>query len=150
MRIAEDRPRQVDGAHAQGIQGRKGARETNAPFDSLLRDRGQADSRAALNRLLEQITEQGEVIARRRDIYEVRKYREMVADFLEEAMRSAYQANRERSFDSRGRMREYSTVQKINGELEHLARDVLDEQKDNLAILQDLGTIKGLLLDLLV
>ena len=150
MRVSDDRPPIKDIQGGQGAQAKKGAQGPAAPFESFLQEKGRADSRETLNRLLERVTEQGERIARRRDINDVRKYRELVSDFLEEAMRSAYQADRDRSFDGRGRLREYSTVKKINGELESLARNVLDEQRGNLEILEQLGTIRGLLIDLLV
>ena len=150
MRVSDDRPPIQDVHGGQGTQAKKGAQGAAAPFESVLQEKGRADSREALNRLLERIAEQGERIARRRDINDVKKYRELVSDFLEEALRSTYQADRDRSFDGRGRIREYSTVKKINGELESLARNVLDEQRGNLEILQQLGTIRGLLIDLLV
>lgn len=150
MRVSEDRPPIQDIQGGQGTQVKRGAQGAAAPFESILQEKGRADSRETLNRLLERIAEQGERIARRRDINDVRKYRELVSDFLEEAMRSTYQADRDRSFDGRGRLREYSTVRRINGELESLARNVLDEQRGNLEILEQLGTIRGLLVDLLV
>lgn len=150
MRVSDERPPIKDIQGGQGTLAKRGAQGAVAPFESVLQEKGRADSKDALNRLLERITEQGELIARRRDINDVKKYREMVADFLDEAMRSTYQSDRDRSFDSRGRLREYSTVRKINGELESLARNVLDEQRGNLEILEQLGTIRGLLIDLLV
>lgn len=150
MRITDDRPALQDVQAGQALQHKKGAQEMAAPFEGLLQDKGRADAKEALDRLLGQIAEYGGRIAARRDICDVKRYRELVADFLDEAMRSTYRADRDRSFDGRGRFREYSTVKKINEELESLARNVLDGQKQNLDILSQLGTIRGLLIDLLV
>jgi len=52
--------------------------------------------------------------------------------------------------DRRGRYRVYSTIKKINDELDNLVADVLRNQKDNLKILQRLDDIRGLILDLLM
>lgn len=120
-------------------------------FGDVLKDeKGREDSRAALKKLLGEINEQGENIARRKDIDDIRRYRELVSDFLNEAMRSAYRTDREGSFDSRGRYKEYSIVRKINDEVEKLARQALSDQRDNLEILRQLGTIRGLLIDLMI
>jgi uncharacterized protein YaaR (DUF327 family) len=150
VRVDKNKPVQ-DVLQVQGVQSRKGAAEGAAPFGQMLREeRGRADSRAVLNKLLEQITEQGGMIARRRDMGDIKKYRELVSDFLEEAMRSAYQTDKESSFDAKGRYKEYSIVRKINGEVEKLAQQALEDQRDNLAILGQLGTIRGLLIDLMI
>ena len=150
MRVSDDRPPVQELPGGQGAQSKRGAQGAAAPFESLLQEKGEAQSKATLNSLLEKITEMGERIARRRDINDVKKYRQMVSEFLDEAMRSTYQAERDRSFDGRGRLREYSTVKRINTELEALTRNVLDDQRGNLEILGQLGTIRGLLVDLLV
>ncbi len=150
MRVSDDRPPVQELQGGQNAQAKRGTQSAAAPFESFLKETGQAESRATLNGLLERITELGERIAHRRDINDVKKYRQLVSDFLDEAMRSTYQADRDRSFDGRGRLREYSTVKKINAELEELTGAVLDDQRGNLEILQQLGTIRGLLVDLLV
>lgn len=138
------------------VQPAQGAyRKTQAPdaaaFGQVLhRESSRAESRAVLERLLGEISEQGENIARRKDINDIKKYRELVAEFLEEAMRSAYRTDRETSLDSRGRYKEYSIVKRVNDEVEKLARQALEEQRDNLEILDRLGTIRGLLIDLMI
>jgi uncharacterized protein len=150
MKVTDERLPIQDVAQNQAMQNRKGATQNAAPFGRFLQEKSRDDTRATLNRMLERITEQGEIIAKRKDINDVKKYRGLVSEFLGEAMSSAYEADKESSFDARGRFKEYSVVKKINTELEKLTKQVLEEQKDNLAILEQLGTIRGLLIDLLV
>lgn len=150
MKVTDERQSIQDVTPGQAAQNKRGATQSAAPFDALMRQTSREESNSTLNRLLERITEQGELIAKRKDINDVRKYRELVAGFLEEAMISTYESDKQGSFDPRGRYKEYSIVKKVNVELEKLTRQVLDEQKDNLAILEQLGTIRGLLIDLLV
>jgi uncharacterized protein YaaR (DUF327 family) len=125
--------------------------EGSSAFGQVLKDEsGRADSRAMLKKMLNEITEQGEMITRRKDINDIKKYRQLVSDFLDEAMRSSYRTDREGSFDARGRYKQYSVVKKINEEVEKLASEALSDQRDNLAILGQLGTIRGLLVDLMI
>jgi multidrug efflux system membrane fusion protein len=81
---------------------------------------------------------------------DIKKYRELVSDFLDEAMRAAYQTDRDGSFDARGRYKQYSIVKRINEEVEKLTSQALSDQRDNLEILGQLGTIRGLLIDLMI
>jgi uncharacterized protein YaaR (DUF327 family) len=150
MKVTDERSSIQDVTQNQATQNRKGATQGAAPFDRILQEKSRADNHATLTRMLERITEQGELIAKRRDLSDVRKYRELVSGFLEEAMSSTYEADKQGSFDPRGRYKEYSIVKKVNIELEKLTKQVLEEQKDNLAILEQLGTIRGLLIDLMV
>lgn len=123
---------------------------SGAAFGSAMSDAGRADSHETLNRLLGQIEDVGSAISKRRDLGDVRKYRELVASFLDEALHGAFHTDRDGFFDGRGRMREYALVKRVNTELETLTRNVLDAQKENLDILAQLGTIRGLLVDLMV
>jgi uncharacterized protein YaaR (DUF327 family) len=50
--------------------------------------------------------------------------------------------------DRRGRHRVYALVVKIDEELDNLTEEILSSEKDNLAILQKLDDIRGMLLDL--
>jgi uncharacterized protein len=150
MRVDKDKTVQ-DVLQVPGVQPKKGATESVAPFGRVLREeKSRADSKAVMDGLLGKIAEQGELIARRRDMGDIRKYRELIASFLDCAMRSAYSTDKDGSYDARGRYKEYSVVRKINEEVEKLARQALEEQRDNLAILEQLGTIRGLLIDLMI
>jgi uncharacterized protein len=150
MRVKEDRGPIQDVVPGHGMTLKKGTVREAVPFDGFLKEKTDADAKDTLNKLLDRITEQGELITRRRDINDVKKYRELVSGFLDEAMRSMYQNNKEGAFDARGRYKEYSVVKKINDGLESLTRQVLSDQQDNLAILEQLGTIRGLLVDLMI
>ncbi len=124
--------------------------ESVVSFQRVLRTSDGEHSQERLHRLLGEITTQGEAVASRLDVGEVRRYRELVAQFLAEAMNQTYEAQREGLFDNRGRYKEYSVVRKVNAELEKLTQSVLGEQQDNLDVLEQLGIIRGLLVDLLV
>ena len=50
--------------------------------------------------------------------------------------------------DRRGRHRIYSTVKKINKNLEELTQEILKSEKDHLKILAKIEDIRGLILDI--
>jgi uncharacterized protein YaaR (DUF327 family) len=68
MKVREDRLPIQDVTHGQALLGKRGAAEGAAPFESMLQERSQANTKETLNKLLERINEQGEIISRRKDI----------------------------------------------------------------------------------
>jgi len=103
-----------------------------------------------LSEMNERIYEQGMIVARRADIMELKRYKEMVADFMNEPVRFAYEFKKESTLDARGRHRIYALIKKINKRLTELTEEMLREQKDNLTIMQAIDDINGMLLDMLV
>ena len=77
-------------------------------------------------------------------------YRKLIRSFIEEVLSFGYEYSKESAYGYRGRHRFYATVKIIDEKLDALAKEILKEQKDNIAILNNIGEIKGLLLDLLV
>lgn len=150
MKVTDDRPLIAELTQTASGVARKSPAPTSAQFQDALQASTAATGRERLQELLQKVTDQGEALAGRMDIVELRKYRQLVSDFLGEAMNETYTGDKQSSFDARGRYKEYSTVRKVNAELEKLTARVLNDQKDNLAILEQLGVIRGLLVDMLI
>lgn len=150
MKVSDDRPMIPEMVQSPAGVSRKAAVQAGEPFRDVLQASAGAAGKDKLQQLLQKVTDQGEVLASRMDVSELRKYRQLVADFLGEAMSDTYTSDRESLFDARGRFKEYSVVRKVNAEMENLTTQVLSEQKDNLDILAQLGVIRGLLVDMLI
>jgi uncharacterized protein YaaR (DUF327 family) len=103
-----------------------------------------------LHKLAKDIAEQGSKLADRVDVAELKAYKRMVSDFLEESVRGFGKFSKESFLDRRGRHRVYATVKSVNDRLEDLTREVLKTEKDNLAIMGRIQDIRGLVLDLLL
>lgn len=101
-----------------------------------------------LNDLVEEISRQGERLADKIDIRELKIYKKLVAEFLDLAVGKSRKFLRKSLLDRRGRHRVYAIVKNINEELDELTQDVLQEEKDNLRLLRRLADIRGLILDL--
>lgn len=101
-----------------------------------------------LNSLMDDITKQGEKIARHMDIRDMRRYRELVKSFMNEVVTRSHKFSRENFLDRRGRHRIYGIVKLVDKNLDELAAELVKDEKDNLAILGRVDEIRGLLLDI--
>ena len=108
-----------------------------------------ADLQAQVDALLNDITAQGNRIAQHMDIRDMKKYRGLVKDFLNEVVYRSHKFSRENFLDRRGRHRVYGIIRLIDKNLDELASELVEDEKDHIAILDRIGEIKGLLLDIL-
>lgn len=108
----------------------------------------EADLQAKLNTLMEEITMQGDKIAKKKDIRDMKKYRGLIKDFMNEIINRSHQFSRENFLDRRGRHRVYGIIRLVDQTLDDLAKELVKDEKDNLAILAKIGEIRGLLLDI--
>ena len=105
--------------------------------------------KARLSTMLEEITQQGEKIKKRMDIKDVKKYRSLIQDFMNEIVSRSHVFSRENSLDRRGRHRVYGIVKLVNDTLDEIAQELIKEEKDSISILSSIDEIRGMLLDLI-
>ena len=98
--------------------------------------------------MMEEITMQGKKVGKRMDIREMKKYRMLIKDFMNEIVTHSHEFSRENYLDRRGRHRVYGMVRRVDALLDELAQELVKEEKDNLAILNRVDEIRGLLLDI--
>lgn len=108
----------------------------------------EAELQQRLTLLMEQITMEGEKIGRRKDLRDMKHYRGLVKEFLNEVVYRSHSFSRENFLDRRGRHRVYGIIRRVDETLDELAQELMKDEKDNLAILAKLGEIRGLLLDI--
>ena len=101
-----------------------------------------------LTSLMQEITMQGDKLAKHRDIRDMKRYRGLVKDFLNEIINRSHSFSRENFLDRRGRHRVYGIVRLVDEKLDELAQELVKDEKDNLNILSKIGEIRGLLLDI--
>ncbi len=122
---------------------------TDGTFKFMLASNIQeAELQARLNTLMEEITMQGERLYKRRDVKDMKHYRGLVKEFLNEVVTHSHSFTRENFLDRRGRHRVYGIIRLIDENLDQLAQELMKDEKDNLAILGKIGEIRGLLLDI--
>ena len=108
-----------------------------------------ADLQAKVDLLMNDITAQGNRIAQHMDIRDMKKYRGLIKDFLNEVVYRSHKFSRENFLDRKGRHRVYGLIRLIDSNLDELARELVKDEKDHIAILSRIGEIRGLLLDIL-
>ncbi|MFO7171484.1 MAG: YaaR family protein [Bacillota bacterium] len=123
-----------------------GAADFHAQFQSARL----TQARHRLDELLSRIDALGAELAERMTLGSLRAYREAVREFLRTVQEAAVQVETEMEWDYRSwEHRTLTIVRKVNQELEALAQDLMDREQGRLRLLERLGEIKGLLLDLL-
>lgn len=124
-------------------------RPTDGTFKFMLASHiEEAELQTRLQGLMEEITMQGEKLAKRRDVKDMKHYRGLVKDFLNEVVTHSHSFSRENFLDRRGRHRVYGIIRLVDENLDQLAQELMKDEKDNLAILNKIGEIRGLLLDI--
>ena len=108
-----------------------------------------ADLQAQIEGLLKDITAQGNAIAQHMDIRDMKKYREKIREFMNEVVFRSHKFYRENFLDRTGRHRVYGLVKLVDENLDELARELMSDEKDHISILNRIGEIRGLLLDIL-
>ncbi|MDD6805818.1 MAG: YaaR family protein [Lachnospiraceae bacterium] len=123
--------------------------QSDGSFKFMLASRiEEADLQAALTTMMEEITMQGDKLAKHRDIRDMKRYRALVKDFLNEIVGRSHSFSRENFLDRRGRHRVYGIIRLVDENLDNLAQELMKDEKDHLKILSMIGEIRGLLLDI--
>ena len=108
-----------------------------------------AELQAKVDSLLSNITFQGNRIAQHMDIRDMKKYRELIREFMNEVVYRSHKFSRENFLDRKGRHRVYGIIKLVDENLDLLAAELLKAEKDHLLILSKIDEIRGLLLDIL-
>lgn len=104
---------------------------------------------ARLNTLMEEITMQGDKLAKKRDVRDMKRYRGLIKDFMNEIINRSHSFSRENFLDRKGRHRVYGIIRLVDENLDALAQELMKDEQDHLEILSKIGEIRGLLLDIL-
>ena len=115
---------------------------------TLLSQIGESELQEKLTQMVEEITKQGQKIAEHMDIRDLKVYRSMISNFLNEVVANSHEFSRENFLDRRGRHRVYGIVRQVNDKLDELARELIKSEKNQVDILERIGEIQGLVLDI--
>ena len=104
---------------------------------------------ARLSLMMEDITMQGKKLGKHMDVRDMRQYRKLIQEFMNEIVNRSHKFSRENFLDRRGRHRVYGMIKRVNVALDELAGELIKEEKDHLGILAKIDEIRGMLLDIL-
>ncbi|MGE5632148.1 MAG: YaaR family protein [Caulobacteraceae bacterium] len=117
-------------------------------FGDTLKKTEEQNLETRLGKLMSEIEKQGEQLSKTMDVKELKNYKKLISDFMNEVVNNALKFSKQSNFDRRGRHKVYAIVRKVNAKVEELSREVLKEEKDNIKILESIGSIRGMLLDM--
>ena len=125
-------------------------RETDGAFKfTLVSHIEEQEHQARLSTLMEEITMQGNKLAKKRDIKDMKKYRGLIKEFMNEIVSRSHSFSRENFLDRKGRHRVYGIIRLVDENLDELAQELMKDEQDHLTILNKIGEIRGPLLDIL-
>ena len=131
-------------------EGTKAPQETDSTFKFTLASHiEEAGLQERLTSMMEEITRQGDRLAKRRDVRDMKHYRGLIKSFLNEVVTRSHSFSRENFLDRRGRHRVYGIIRLVDENLDQLAQELMKDEQDHLAISSKIGEIRGLLLDIL-
>ena len=121
----------------------KSVQETDGSFKFVLASNiEESDLQAKVSALMNEISEQGKKLSKRADIKDMRRYRELIKNFLNEVVYRSHGFSRENFLDRKGRHRVYGIIRLIDKNLDELPEALLADEKDNIAIIIA-GTTNG-------
>ena len=101
-----------------------------------------------LNAVMSSITMEGKKLKKHMDIRDMKHYRGLIKEFLNEVLSRSHEFSRENYLDRRGRHRVYGIIRVIDKELDELAEELVKDEKDAISILGKIEENKGLFLDI--
>ncbi|MDF2870851.1 MAG: hypothetical protein K0R05_2426 [Anaerocolumna sp.] len=101
-----------------------------------------------LNLMMEDIIQHGKKLGKHMDVRDMKRYRQLIREFMNEIVNRSHKFSRENFLDRRGRHRVYGMIKLIDQNLDELAMELIKDEKDTIAILNKIDEIKGLLLDI--
>jgi hypothetical protein len=123
--------------------------QTDEDFKFILSSRiEESGLQERLNQMMQEIVRQGDRISKKMDIRDMRRYRSLIKDFMNEIVNRSHKFSRENFLDRRGRHRVYGIIKRVDETLDELAQELVKDEKDHIAILNKIGEIRGLLLDI--
>jgi uncharacterized protein YaaR (DUF327 family) len=128
--------------------------QANAPADeafrfTLMSAIEEEGLQERLGLMYEDITMQGKKITKHMDVADMKRYRTLIKEFMNEIVNRSHKFSRENFLDRKGRHRVYGIIRRVDETLDELAQELMKDEKDHLAILAKVGEIRGLLLDIL-
>ncbi|MBC8014790.1 MAG: YaaR family protein [Sporomusaceae bacterium] len=117
-------------------------------FASDLLKNQDGQSRERMTTLLAAIDDHGKRLGEVPTYSELRKYREVVRQFVGEAVGRMYSLSSQQGWDRSGRQKVYTIIKKVDATLESLSEDVRQGQERKLDILAKHDNLRGMLVDL--
>ncbi|MFB5282835.1 YaaR family protein [Peribacillus sp. Hz7] len=130
------------------VKGKEEVAKDSIQFQAMMDKKRQETTYDRLTKKVAEIEEQGKKLADNHTVENLRKYKKMVKDFMEDAVKNGLELTEHRGFNQRGSTKVYKLVKEVDKKLIDLTNEVLDKEKNSLGILDLVGEIKGMLINI--
>ncbi|MBW7455181.1 YaaR family protein [Paenibacillus sepulcri] len=117
-------------------------------FTDVMMHQDEQRTMEQLQQKLQDIHNQGERLSRSMTVRELQLYRRMVKKFLEDTVKRGVGMKETRGFDRRGRTKRYKLLDEVDSALLSMGEELLDTEAGRLELLQRIGDIRGILINL--
>jgi uncharacterized protein len=101
-----------------------------------------------LSKKMKEIEDQGKKLVDTRSVENLKKYKKLVKDFMEDAVKNGLELKEHRGFSQRGSSKIYKLVKEVDSKLIDLTNSVLDKEKTGIDLLGLVGEIQGMLINI--
>ncbi|WP_144513583.1 YaaR family protein [Bacillus sp. FJAT-22090] len=120
----------------------------SAKFGQMVTKQEQRMQTETMTKLLGDITTAGDRLARSRNLRDMAKFKMLIKKFLQEAVDFGMGLKQSHTWNRFGEGRKLKLVETIDEKLVELAEEILDQEKSSIDLLDKIGEIKGLLINL--
>lgn len=117
-------------------------------FGDMVVKQGSKMQTEQLTRLMGDISAAGDRVARNRSLRELTRFKMLVKRFLQETVDHGMEMKQSHTWNRFGEGRRLKIVETIDEHLVELAKELLEEEKETIDLLDRIGEIKGLLINL--
>ncbi len=107
-------------------------------------------SKEMLDELLAHIEQKGKDLIEHRTVESLIEYRDMIKGFIQEAVNGGYEVHERRGISPSGRNRIMRTVKEVDKRLVELTNMILKQESKQIRVLEKVGQIQGLLVNLVL
>jgi len=129
------------------IKGKQDVPSESISFAELMQKKRDEANMEKVNKLIQDIEDQGKVLAETSTVEELLKYKKLVKEFIDDTVKNGLAMEERRGFNRRGRTKIYKMITEVDKKLLELTDAVIKKEEKGLRILDLVGEIKGLLIN---
>ena len=133
---------------AQAVKRVRPEAKSNQSFQAIVQSQTHELKQQEIQQLMQDITAQGDKLARFRSFPDLVKFKRLIKGFLEETVYHGLSLKNRQNFSPDGHSHELTIVSEIDEKLVELTDDIMSQEKKTVDLLGLIGDIKGLLINL--
>ncbi|MBP1931485.1 YaaR family protein [Ammoniphilus resinae] len=135
-------------AGLEKIKGKQDVPGESISFSELMQKKRNEATMEKFHKLIQDIDDQGKVLAETCTVEELRKYKGLVKELLDDTVKNGVALEERQGFNRRGRTKIYKIITEVDKKLLELTDAVLKKEEKGLRILDLVGEIKGMLVNI--